>query len=140
VGYDYSGCFEISSYNDFLVDQFNRFFQAYATIYNMEKKRDGSVFQKRFKRILIKDEFRWRNMLAYIHRNPIHHKFEKKFKNWKYSSYLAFLSNDSTSIALKQVLMRFDEDLEKAKKMYIAYHQDFKMEKVMNDLYLDYKL
>ena len=48
------------SYNEFLVDQFKRLFQSYAVSYNREEKRNGSVFQKRFKRILIKDKFKWR--------------------------------------------------------------------------------
>lgn len=125
------------SYNDFLIDQFKRLFQSFATIYNKEKGRDGSVFQKRFKRVLVKDEFKWYHILAYIHHNPIHHKFRKQYDDWKFSSYLVFLSNAETSVVRKVVLKRFDEDLETAKKLFVEYHRDFKMEKEMNDLYLD---
>jgi len=117
------------SYNDFLVDQFKRLFQSYATIYNKEKKRNGSLFQKRFKRILIEDAFRWRYILAYIHHNPIHHKFEKEYENWRFSSYLAFLSDGITIISRVNVLRKFDENLEEAKKIFVDFHENFKIEK-----------
>ena len=125
------------TYNDFLVDQFKRLFQSFATIYNKEQDRDGSIFQKRFKRILIKDEFRWQHILAYIHHNPIHHKFRKQYDDWKFSSYLVFLTNADTSVAREPVLKRFDEDFETAKQLYIDYHQAFKIDKELDDLYLD---
>ena len=125
------------SYNEFLVDQFKRLFQSYSVWFNLLKNRSGSVFQKRFKRILIKDEYKWKHILAYIHHNPIHHKLETNYLDWKYSSYASFLSNNPTSISREQVLIQFDEDLEIARKKYLEFHQCFKMEKEMNDLYLD---
>ena len=124
-------------YHDFLVDQFKRLFQSYALLYNRQEERNGSVFQKGFKRILIKDEYRWYHILAYIHHNPIHHKFREKYKDWKYCSYLAFLSDSSSSVAREWVLARFDENIEKAKKEYLVLHQGFKLDKKMSEFYLD---
>lgn len=126
-----------ATYNEFLIDQFKRLFQSFATIYNMEKNRNGSVFQKSFKRILIKNEIKWSHMLAYIHHNPIHHKFKKRYEDWRFSSYLTFLSNSPTLVAREQVLLRFDEDLEKAKTAFIEHHKLFKIQKEMDDFYLD---
>jgi len=124
-------------YNDFLVDQFKRLFQSFAMIYNKENDRNGSLFQKRFKRILIKDKFRWRHILTYIHHNPIHHKFRKQYDDWKFSSYLAFLSNADTAVSRKSVLERFDKNLEVAMKLYIEHHRNFKIDKERDNLYLD---
>jgi len=126
-----------TTYKVFLIDQFKRLFQSFATIYNQERKRNGSVFQVKFKRILIKDEFKWQHMLGYIHHNPIHHKFRKQFDDWKFSSYLAHLSNSPTLVAREQVLVRFDDDLEKAKEEFMNFHQRFKIDKEMNDFYLE---
>ncbi len=116
-------------HNDFLIDQFKRFFQSFAVIYNRERSRNGSVFQNKFKRILIKDEFKWRYILAYIHHNPIHHGFREVYDDWKFSSYLSFVSNTPTSIAREKVLSRFDDELETAKKIFVQYHKDFKLDK-----------
>lgn len=124
------------TYSDFLVVQFSRVFQAFATIYNQEEDRNGSLFQKRFKRILIKDEFKWRHILAYIHHNPIHHKYCDSYDNWRFSSYLVFLSNSPTLIARSKVLKRFDENLETAKSEFVKFHKNFKLEKELQDLYL----
>ena len=85
----------------------------------------------------MENEFRWQHILAYIHHNPIHHKFRKTYEDWTFSSYLAFLSNAPTAIAREQVLSCFDKDPEKAKSLFIKYHQDFKMDKEMNEFYLD---
>ena len=117
------------SYNDFLIDQFKRLFQSFAVIYNKEKNRNGSLFQKRFKRILIKNEFRWRYILAYIHHNPIHHNFRKQYDDWKFSSYSVFLSKADTVVAREAVLDRFDKNLEIAMKLYVEHHRDFKIDK-----------
>ncbi len=125
------------SYNDFLADQFKRLFQSFVLIYNKEKRRNGSLFQKRFKRILIKDEIKWQHILIYIHHNPIHHKFRKSYSDWKFSSYLIFLSNTNTFIARKNVLKRFDDDFEISKKLFVEHHQNFKIKNDMDDLYLD---
>ena len=125
------------SYNDFLVDQFKRLFQSFSVIYNKEKRRNGSLFQKRFKRILIKDEIRWRHLLMYIHHNPIHHNFKTAYSDWKFSSYLDFLSDSNTFIARKNVLNRFDKDLEIAKKLFVKSHEEYKINKDENGYYLD---
>jgi len=127
------------SYDEFLIDQFKRLFQSFANIYNKEQNRNGSVFQKKFKRILILDEFRWQHILGYIHHNPNHHNFKTNFNDWKYSSYAAYLSNESTLIARESVLERFDKNANLAKKEFIEFHQRFKLAKAMDNFYLNEK-
>jgi len=125
-------------YNDFLVDQFKRLFQSYAGAYNKQENRNGSVFQAKFKRILIKHESQWLHILAYIHHNPIHHKLEMNYVDWKYSSYSTYLSMLPTLMSRKKVLLRFDENIEEAQKALLIHHRNFKFEQEMMEFYLDH--
>jgi len=121
------------SHNEFLEDQFKRLFSSYALAFNKQEGRTGSLFQKRFKRILIKNEFKLWHILAYIHHNPIHHKFATNFSSWKFSSYKAFLSGKPTLVSKKFVLSWFDKDFEKSKVEFIKYHEDFRVDLTEND-------
>ena len=121
-------------YNEFLEDQFKRLFSSYALAFNKQENRTGSLFQKRFKRISVKSEFKLWHLLAYIHHNPIHHKFRKTYKAWKFSSYSAYYSNQSTLIVREKVLLWFDDEKEKAIIGFDEYHRAFKMNKSMDYL------
>ena len=123
-------------YNQFLEDQFKRLFSAYALAFNKQESRTGSLFQKRFKRVWIKGESKLWRILVYIHHNPIHHSYEKKYGLWKFCSYQAFLSGQPTSIARAGVLAWFGEDMKKALAAFVRYHEDFKIDKA-EDFYLD---
>jgi putative transposase len=122
------------SYNEFLEDQFKRMFSAYALAFNKQENRTGSLFQKRFKRVGIGNDFKLWHLLAYIHHNPIHHKFEQEYDKWKFSSYATFLSNQQTLIARDKVLLWFDDNKEKAKALFYNYHQDFKIDRNLDYL------
>jgi len=123
------------NYNDFLEDQFKRLFSSYALAFNKQEKRTGSLFQKRFKRVSVDNEFKLWHLLAYIHHNPIHHKFTKDYTTWKFSSYATLLSNQPTLVVREKVMFWFDDDeVEKAKELFKNYHQDFKLDKKMDYL------
>lgn len=74
----------------FLSKQFANFFSSYTQSYNKVYKRRGSLFLKNFKRKEIKDENYLRNLIFYIHLNPVKHQFVKAPNDWLYSSYLVF--------------------------------------------------
>ena len=122
------------NYNDFLEDQFKRLFSSYALAFNKQEKRTGSLFQKRFKRVSVDNEFKLWHLLAYIHHNPIHHKFTKDYTTWKFSSYATLLSNQPTLVVREKVMFWFDDEVEKAKELFKNYHQDFKLDKKMDYL------
>ncbi len=126
------------SYNDFLEDQFKRLFTSYVLAFNKQQGRTGSLFQKRFKRIIVKDDLKFWYLLAYIHHNPIHHNFCANYENWKFSSYRAFLSNSPSSIIRDELLDQLEENnREQAIQLFLEHHQDFKMDKDMGDIQLD---
>ncbi len=126
------------NYNTFLEDQFKRLFSSYALAFNREQKRTGTLFQKRFKRIIVADERKLWYLLIYIHHNPIHHQFCQNYTDWKYSSYEVYKSDAATLIIREEVLSWLDgNDTQNAKKIFLKHHEDFKLDKKMMQVHLD---
>lgn len=122
----------------FLEDQMKRFLSSYAKAFNKQQGRKGSLFQKRFKRIGIKNENHLVYMVTYHHHNPIHHKLVKIYTAWKYSSYQAILSEAPTQICRDEVLQLFDiKDQESAKRKFIQYHEDSRLDRKMDFLMME---
>lgn len=69
---------------------FANWFTAYAKGYNKTYARNGSLFQRPFRRIPVTTESYLFNVVRYIHRNPQKHGFVTDFREWEFSSYHAF--------------------------------------------------
>lgn len=80
----------------FLSKQFSNFFSSYSQSYNKMYLRRGSLFLKNFKRKEITDESYLRNLILYIHLNPIKHGFTKNITGWKWTTYSSFPKVNST--------------------------------------------
>ena len=93
--------------NLFLEERFQRFFAGYAQAIAKQEERTGSLFEKRFKRIFITDDYYWQNSLLYTHHNPIHHSCVAHYEDWQFSSYNSFLSNSPTLLERQTVLDAF---------------------------------
>ncbi len=76
---------------------------SYTQAFNKVYHRSGPLFESPFKRILIDSEEYLRNLIIYIHQNP------ENFQNYKFSSYLAVISNHETSIQRGEVLELFSD-------------------------------
>ena len=59
------------------------------------------------RRTLISDEEYLKNIVLYIHQNPIHHKMCNKLEDWKYSSYNSMLSEKPTLLEREEVINWF---------------------------------
>lgn len=81
---------------EMISNQFRNLFISYAKSFNSVYNRNGSLFQKPFKHILIDSQTYLIAMIHYIHHNPIHHNCSNSFISWKYSSYSALLSKNTT--------------------------------------------
>ncbi|NPA44548.1 MAG: hypothetical protein GXO49_03340 [Chlorobi bacterium] len=97
---------------------FGNFFNAYAKAYNKQQNRRGSLFEDDFKRIEVKGEEYLRNLVYYLHYNPVRHGFTNGVDDWQFSSYRAFLSNKITNVEKQEVISWF-EDLEN----FIYFHK-----------------
>ena len=98
-------------YEKFAMQQFSNFFNSYTKSFNKKYNRRGALFIDYLKRDEIKDEVHLKNIVLYIHQNPIHHKFCKRIDEWKYSSYKTILSN-SFSHLQRDVVIKWFGDLE----------------------------
>jgi putative transposase len=77
---------------------FSNLFNAYAKSINIAYQRTGPVFERPFKRILVKDSPYFLRLLVYIHQNPQRHGLIDDFRDWPYSSYGVLTGNQPTFI------------------------------------------
>lgn len=96
---------------------FSNFFNAYAKAINKSYSRSGSLFQDRFKRILITDENYLRNLILYIHLNPEQHGFVQDFSVYPFSSYGQHVTENDALVERKNVISIFD-----SKENFISVH------------------
>ena len=98
--------------------QFSIFFNAYAQWFNAKKQRYGGLFQRPFKRKRILGQKYLKQVIYYIHRNPMHHKYVENPAHYLYSSYNSIISEKPTLIQRQFVLELFE-----TKENFIAYHK-----------------
>lgn len=91
---------------DLVTQGFSNFFNSYAKAYNKQSDRTGSLFEKHFRRINLNDEKYLKQLILYVHLNPKHH-LDLNFKDYKFSSYQAFVTEKETKIKREEVLMLF---------------------------------
>lgn len=96
--------------------QFANLFNAYVQAINKQNERHGSLLETPFKRKQIKDEEYLKNLIIYIHNNPIEHNFVKCLENYKWSSYSSVISD--TYIEREKITELFDN-----KQNFIFAHQ-----------------
>jgi len=98
---------------------FSNLFNAYTKAINKKYNREGSLFKVRFKRERIESEEYLRNVIVYVHLNPIKHKFQENYIDYKYSSYNSILSDKPTLLLRNDVLELFG-----GKENYIYHHKE----------------
>jgi len=101
-----------------VTNQFSHFFNAYTQAINKRHKRSGSLFEKNFERIQVSNEKYFRNLIYYIHNNPVHHGFTDDIDDYPWSSYGSIRSTRPTKIHRRHVIELFD-DL----KSFETYHK-----------------
>ncbi|MCF8378044.1 MAG: hypothetical protein K9H49_00620 [Bacteroidales bacterium] len=74
--------------------QFSNMFNAYAKAFNIRYNRTGSLFENRFKRKEIFDQEYLRDIIVYIHNNPVKHNFCKHPIEYPWSSYDEYLTKN----------------------------------------------
>jgi len=88
--------------------QFSHLFNAYARYFNTRTGRHGGLFETPFKRIKVNNEKYFRNLVYYIHQNPVKHGFVDHILDWGWSSYLTMISVKPTKLCRETVLGYFD--------------------------------
>ncbi len=90
--------------------QFSNLFNAYTKAYNKKYNRTGSLFEHTFKRKLIDSTEYLRQVILYIHNNPVHHGFCEHPRDYPWSSYLTCISIKPTKLKREAVMGWFDND------------------------------
>jgi REP element-mobilizing transposase RayT len=89
---------------------FSNFFSSYAQAFNKQQNRMGSLFMKNFKRKKVTDKKYLRNVVLYIHNNPVEAGFCQFPEEWEFSSYRAIINgNDSEFLTIKEVIEWFGD-------------------------------
>lgn len=106
-------------YFDELIEaQFHRFFTSYSMAFNKMYGRKGNLFQRAFKRVLVKDDIQMLQTVVYVHANEIKHGISASLTESRFSSYNSHLSNGFTLLNRESVL-----DLFGGKEAFIKFHQ-----------------
>ena len=87
---------------------FSNLFNAYTKAFNKRNGRHGSLFERPFKRKLIDSEEYLKQVILYIHNNPVHHGFCSHPMEYPWSSYLTCISVKPTKLHREQVMGWFD--------------------------------
>lgn len=112
---------------------FRRIGASYVYWYNSKYKRNGHLFQDRYKSEPVEDDKYFLTVLRYIHQNPIKAGIENNIAKYPWSSYNEYLGNNG--ICDKKFVLSFFSDQE---KRAVALFQKFNNEE-NNDKCLEYE-
>jgi len=98
---------------------FSNLFNTYTKSMNNAYDRTGSLFQEHPQRNRVENEEYLKQLIIYIHLNPLKHKFTGKFENYKYSSFPSYLSNKETNLEREYILELFG-----GKENFAFYHHE----------------
>jgi len=87
--------------------QISKFISSYSQSYNNAHSRHGALLESPFKRKKINSEEYLRNLILYVHQNPTD--LNEDFKMYKFSSYVAMLSNSKTNLKRTEVIELFND-------------------------------
>lgn len=111
---------------------FNSLFKSYSQSINERYDRNGSLFERPFKRVPIRSDSYLTRVIAYIHLNPLKHHIQKDFEYYKYSSYSSILSSAKTSLKRREVLEWFG-----GIASFVNFHKTFNSTDAIKELTLE---
>ncbi len=92
----------------FASKSFSNLFNAYARGLNKQRGRKGAVWSRPFNRKLVDSERYFKQLVVYIHTNPVKHGFADSFMDYPWSSYQTLLSVKPTKLQRGRVVGWFD--------------------------------
>jgi len=90
-----------------LYQQFSNLFNAYTKAYNKRYDRTGSLFEHPFRRKQIDSIDYLKNLIIYIHHNPVKHHFCDSPSDYPWSSYMSCVSLKPTKLKREKVIAFF---------------------------------
>jgi putative transposase len=105
--------------------QMNTLLGSYAQSLNIERKRKGALFWGRFERLKVKDRDYFRDLICYIHHNPIHHFGVENYSEWLFSSYNLYHQPEEGLFLDKETVFKVFEPV----GGFDAYHTYYQLNK-----------
>jgi REP element-mobilizing transposase RayT len=91
--------------------QFSNFFVAYAKAFNKQENRKGNLFERPFGRIEVDSLSYFKDLVVYIHRNPVHHGFVDSPRDYEWTSYHNYFSVRPCGLKKDMVLSWFSSTI-----------------------------
>lgn len=112
--------------------QFSNLFSSYCQAFNKLNHRKGSLFMKNFKRKTVHDDLYFRNLVYYIHHNPMKARLCKTLDAYPHSSYSSIINRNEDFILGKDLIEIFN-DLDNFKSFHENRQGSFDFEKITED-------
>lgn len=96
-----------------------RLFSSHALYMNRKYGRMGNLFMSNFKRKAILTDDYFRNVIRYVHANPVNHGFASDLNQWMYSSYFNYRSNGHSMSPQHPAMALFG-----GYRSFIRFHQE----------------
>lgn len=104
------------------VSNFMRKFQdSYTRYFNAKNKRVGTIYQGKFKAVLIETDEQLFHVSRYIHLNPYAAKLTNYPEKYPWSSYNSYLKNEKTKICNPEMIIEMIGSPEKYRKFVADY-------------------
>ena len=87
--------------------QIGKLISSYTQAFNKMEQRHGALLESPFKRLKVDTESYLRNLIIYIHQNPLD--IGISVNNYEYSSYKAIISDRNTVLERTEVISYFDD-------------------------------
>lgn len=84
--------------------QLSHFFNCYAQSINKAYNRHGKLFEVPFRRKAIDNDNHFSSLILYIHLNPQLHKFVKDFRDWEFTSWHSYITNQNFILEKSSVI------------------------------------
>ena len=88
--------------------QFSHLFNAYAKAFNKQERRSGALFERPFNRKHIDNERYFKDLVVYIHRNPVKHGICDEPNDYPWTSYGSIVGIKPSITSKETVLGWFD--------------------------------
>ncbi|MBF0252525.1 MAG: transposase [Candidatus Omnitrophica bacterium] len=80
---------------------------SYACYYNYVNKKQGHLFQGRYKGILVEQDIYLKKLTAYIHNNPVRAKMVLGAGDYRWSSYNGYMKKNGDGIIDKEIINQY---------------------------------
>lgn len=93
--------------SDICIKAYADFCNSYVQGFNKQHSRKGSLFMRNFKRKVVPDDRYARNLICYIHNNPVDEGYVRTAQEWHHSSFHELFQMNGEEARNNQIIQRF---------------------------------